>query len=449
MEQPLATIHDISLEQAIALAIECQRNGRLTDAEALYREILTADPDRADALHYAGVLAYQQGRAEEATVLLEKSLDVDPNQPDCCSNLAIVLQARGRMAEGIAACERAIALDASHANAHSNLGALLKAQGRADEAEAEYRMAIRLNPEHAGAYINLGILLAADGRTREAVSCYCKVITLSPARSDARRLLALAHSTLGEVDKAAAIYEAWLHEQPDNPVALHMRAACSGRNLPDRASDAFVRAVFDEFADSFDARLSHLGYRAPALVAGIVAASAGEPSKTLDVLDAGCGSGLCGPLIAPYARRLIGVDLSGRMLARAHERHVYDLLVQQELTAYLREWREDFDVIVSADTLVYFGPLHDVICAAADALRPGGRLIFTVEEWCDAAAPAGFAIGPHGRYCHAKAYVEQVLTAVRLTVEIVRAELRMEGGAPVAGLVVLATRPSDTEVVHA
>ena len=53
------------------------------------------------------------------------------------------------------------------------------------------------------------------------------------------------------------------------------------------------------------------------------------------MLDAGCGTGLCGPLIAPYARRLVGVDLSERMLAQARARDVYDELVKGELTAYL------------------------------------------------------------------------------------------------------------------
>jgi len=445
-EEPSPIIREINLEEAIGLAMECQRSGRLTDAELLYRKILEMEPARPEALHYSGVLAHQQGRLEEATALIERSLEVEPNQADCYSNLGIVLHARGKIDEAIAACERAIALDPDHANAYSNLGALLKTQGRVVEAEAAYRNAIRLNPDHPGAFVNLGILLASQGRVQEAVSCYCKVITLSPKHPDARRLLALAHSTLGEVDKAAKIYEDWLLEEPDNPIAQHMSAACSGRNVPARASDHYVATVFDGFADSFDFRLAHLGYRAPTLVADMVAEAGVEPAKRFDVLDAGCGTGLCGPLVAPHARRLVGVDLSGRMLAQAEERHVYDELVKGELTAYLRGATEAFDLILSADTLVYFGPLDEVIAAAAGALRPGGRLIFTVEEWCDGDASIGFSISPHGRYSHARDYVERVLVAAELRPELVRAELRMEGGAPVEGLVVRATKPSTAEV---
>ena len=120
-----------------------------------------------------------------------------------------------------------------------------------------------------------------------------------------------------------------------------MIAACSGRDVPARASDAFIERTFDSFAGSFDSKLAKLLYRAPALVAGMLADSDVEASKRpdkLDVLDAGCGTGLCGPLIAPYARRLVGVDLSGRMLAQARAQNVYDELVQRELTAYLRDF---------------------------------------------------------------------------------------------------------------
>ena len=361
---------------------------------------------------------------------------MEPERADWHSNLGIVLQDRLELDGAVAAYRRAIELDPSHANAHSNLGVVLRAKGEVAEAEAAYRAAIALDPRHSNAYQNLGVLLNAQGRAGEAAQCFSKVITLRPTDQDARRLLALAHCTLGEVDKAVAIYEDWLAEEPENAVARHMLAACSGHDVPARASDAYIQASFDSFAASFDAKLAKLLYRAPALVVEMLARSGAKASKRLDVADVGCGTGLCGPLLAPYARRLVGVDLSEGMLARARERDVYDELVQVELLAYLSDHRDAFDVIVSADTLVYFGSLEPVIAAAANALRHGGRLVFTVEEL----AGEGFAISVSGRYQHARDYVEHVLAEAGLEPAIERAELRLEAGEPVAGLVVLGTK---------
>ena len=162
-------------------------------------------------------------------------------------------------------------------------------------------------------------------------------------------------------------------------------------------------------------------------------------SKSLDVLDAGCGTGLCGPLIAPYARRLVGVDLSARMLAQAKTKNVYDELVKCELTAYLRDSPGAFDAIVSADTLVYFGPLQDVVAASARALRPGGRLIFTVEEMIGRLRARVFhqparALQPHASVRRARAAWRR--TCGRRSYPT---ELRLEAGEPVPGLVVRAT----------
>jgi len=392
-------------------------------------------------MHFLGVLSHQRGRSEAAIELIERSIALDPQHADRYNNLGNVLVESGRLAEATEVYQKAIDLQPGHADAYNNLGTVLRAQSRYDDAAAAYQKAIELNPGHIDAYNNFGNLLSSRGMVREAVAYYCKAITLIPNHPQARKLLGIAYYTIGQVDAAAEVFREWLKEEPDNPVARHMLAACSGKDVPLRASDDYVESTFDAFAGSFDVKLEKLAYRAPQLVADALAAACGAPVKRLVALDAGCGTGLCGPLIASHVAHLTGVDLSAGMLSKARGRGVYDELFKAELTRYLADQRERFDLVISADTLVYFGALQAAFDAAFRAMRPGGLLIFTVEEAVEGQPENGYRINPHGRYSHTRAYVESALVEAGFTLPAIEgADLRMEAGNPVAGLVVTARK---------
>ncbi|MGH8219325.1 MAG: tetratricopeptide repeat protein [Steroidobacteraceae bacterium] len=433
--------HEVTLDEALSIAVLLQQRGRLDDAEKIYRAVLEGIPEHADASHFLGVLAHQRGDDAEAAALIEALLARFPDNADAWSNLGIVRRSAGQLGLAAEAFRRAIALDARHANAYSNLAILLRAEGRIEEAEAAYRQAIAIDPEHARAWHNLGVLLEGRGQVPEAVQAYCRATVLEPGNAEAKRLLAHAYCTLGELPKAIEVLESWLASEPAHPIATHLLAACCGENVPGRASDACVESMFDSFASSFDAKLQRLRYQAPQLVARVLSESLPPPAKGLLIADLGCGTGLCGPLLAPYARELVGVDLSVGMLERARERAVYDELVREELSGYLARHDARFDVIVSADTLVYFGELGNVLAAMARALRPGGISAFTLEKAADEPA-SGYRLETHGRYTHAEGYVRGLLAALHLDPLIVNVELRMEAGRPVAGMLVRTMRRS-------
>ena len=126
------------------------------------------------------------------------------------------------------------------------------------------------------------------------------------------------------------------------------------------------------------------------------------------------------------------------MLAHAKEKNVYHALMKAELTEYLRDHSECFDLIVSADTLVYFGDLRGIIAALGEALRPNGLVAFTLER--TVGDGADYRLQMHGRYSHAPAYVERLLAFSGMQSKIIQADLRTEAGAPVPGLVIRAVK---------
>lgn len=432
---------DLSLDDALRMAMAMHREDQLEGAAELYARILAAAPGHPDALNLLGMARHQMGRSDEGVALIEQAIATQPGFAGFHNNLGNVQMQRGAPAAAAAAYERAIALAPHDADAHSNLGALYKALNRPQEAQAALARAIELNPHHINAINNLGLLYAKLGEREQAIRCYLRALELMPDHRHARKLLGTTYYALGRIADAAEVYRQWLELEPANPQARHLLAACTGQAVPARADDAFVEQTFDGFAASFEQVLGErLAYQAPQRCAQLLARLLPPPARQFSVLDAGVGTGLCGPLLAPWARHLAGVDLSRNMLNVARTKGVYDALHKAELTAFLQAAPAPWQVMVSADTLCYFGDLHAVLAAAAGALAPGGTLVFTVEALADD-SPLPHQLQPHGRYAHHARHLDAALVAAGLT-PLAReaAVLRQESGKPVQGWVVAARR---------
>lgn len=441
--RPAASSVDKEVSQAVAL----HRAGQRAQAGKIYRKVLKSHPDHPDALHFSGFLAHQQGNDKAALALIRRAIKVKPDYADAIKNLGNILLGEHEHEEAERCYRRVIELDPQDASAYSNLGVVCRYQRKFDQAIEAGAIATRMAPEELVAWYNLGNTYKTARKFKQAITCYEHVIRLDPKFSPAHdgRCRATLNLEQGarfgrrSLSKTIKAYQQWLDCEPDSAIALFMLEAVKGEKRLDRAPDEVIRKMFDQFAPNFEHRLGQLEYRVPRLVQDVLCRRL-EPAGKLAVLDAGCGTGLCGPVLRPYAAQLTGVDLSSGMLALAKKTGLYDQLAEAELTSYLGERKRAFDLVVFADTLCYFGDLSDVIAATAGALRTGGTLVFSVERATGAGEMPPYRLHPHGRYSHSENYVRSLLTATGFShVEAERQTLRLEVGHDVVGLVVAAT----------
>jgi predicted TPR repeat methyltransferase len=431
----------VTLADAIHAGQHLQRSGKLAEAEAVYLEILALVPDEPNALHFLGVLRHQQNRNDEALDLIRRAGERLPGDGGPWVNLGNVLLEMQRFDDAIDAYKQAADYAPDNVLIYNNLGLLHTRRNSLDLAEQCYQRALALSPQSEFVLLNFARLRQRQGHYQEAIAYSMKSLATNPNEPKARRLLAMSHALLGDAASARDVLREWIAQEPDNPQPRHLLAGVGGIEAPARASDAYIVSEFDSFSKSFDAKLEALGYRAPELVAAALARAMAPAARFGDILDAGCGTGLCAPHLRPLAARLEGVDLSPGMLAKALQRGGYDDLKQAELTEYLAYYPARWNAVVSADTLCYFGDLAPVLAAARTALRAQGWLVFSVEAKEPEASASGFSIQYHGRYVHSRAYLEQSLRAAGFTaVGIEAAVLRTEAARPVDGWVVVAQK---------
>lgn len=289
----------------------------------------------------------------------------------------------------------------------------------------------------------LAARLAAAGERGAAADAYRELLAETPDDLDALERLAAIVKRLGRTEEEIALHRriaavtcAQLGvpaEERDAVIAFEL-AAIGVQEAPGTAPGSYVAASFDAMAGYFDRRLrDSLRYRGPEQIIERLARAHGSGAGALHVCDAGCGTGLLGPLLRPYARALTGVDLSAKMLDKARERGVYDALVTADLVAHLAARPASYDVITAADVFVYIGDVAPVFAAAARALRPRGLFLFTAElDEGD-----GYTLTLVGRYAHSMAYLRAAAGAAGLEVISIEEEasLRTERCKPVRAVI--------------
>jgi predicted TPR repeat methyltransferase len=413
-----------------------QDQGKLDEAVASYRKALSFKPDLVEALSNLGNVLLDQGNREEAIASYRTVLAFKPDYAEAHYNLGNVLRDQGQVDEALASYRTALSFKTDLIPAHINLGNALRDRGKLDEAVASYRKALALNPHVTQAHINLANSFLDQGKLDGAVASYRAALSIDPDSTQAHIGMGNALREAGKLEEAIACYRRVIGIDPDNRIATHLLTALLGGDSESPPGE-YVEILFDNIAHTFDTHLlDNLKYNVPEdLVAMIRDYSDPSPAKW-DILDLGCGTGLVGVAIASYARRLVGVDLSSRMLAKARERGLYHRLERSDLVSMMQgEPAGSYDVVTAADVFIYVGDIDNTVREVKRLLRSGGLFGFSLENLD---VPSDYKLMPTTRYAHSSAYINKL--AVKYGFHIHRMapkKIRLENDCPVDGRLVL------------
>jgi predicted O-linked N-acetylglucosamine transferase (SPINDLY family) len=207
----------ITVPEAMRIAVDHHRQGRFDQAEELYRLILQVEPENPDAMAMLGTLLSQRGRNDDALDFLERALKLKPDAADFHANHGLVLFTAGRVDAALEAYRKALALRSDVPNVHYNIGNALQSIGLLDEAVENYRKAIALRGNDAHAWCNLGSALLKQDKVADAIESFHRAIESEENYAEAMSNLGAALARSGKLDEAIQWYARASALRPDSP----------------------------------------------------------------------------------------------------------------------------------------------------------------------------------------------------------------------------------------
>lgn len=430
-----------------------------------YLRALELKPNYVEALHHLALSYLKQQDKLNARKHFEALLPYEKQNGLAHQYLGMIAFELDELDQAIYHFEQILQQDPLCVDAHLNLAAALLKNQQAKLAVEHYRIALQIEPDNPVILPYLAAALLEAKYYPEAIQCYYELLTNDPDCFDAHYNLAVIFMSKRKWDnafyhlqlavklqpenasaqhnmatvclklhkKSAAIehFQAALAIDPHNEVAQYLLEALTGVSSHQAAPIAYVRRLFDNYAEQFDEELlTQLNYKVPQLMTQMLQPHLATMTA-MHILDLGCGTGLSGEPIKAYASMLMGVDISNAMIQLAAKKGIYDQLIVADIAQFLSTAApQSFDVILAADTLVYFGELTTLFQSCARVLRPMGLFAFTLE--CSEIGT--YVLQENGRYGHHHDYVVKQLTDVDLTAVIEKTIiLRTQNGAPVHG----------------
>lgn len=370
-------------DKLIKKAMNRQKAGDPKAAESIYKKILRDNEQHLDAAYLLGALYAEQGNI---TAALKYSLQADAIPPASYrvkNNLGNLYRLQEDFATAIAYFQAALRLNPEFAEAYNNLGITYHHCNQLDDAIATYRLAVALHPGFLAALFNLGNAYWDNGNLLDAAECYLRTLELDPDYRLAHDRLASYYIDKGTNETAIIHLNRCLDLDPADACGARIRLAyVSGVTPALNFPVELIQRTYLKKARHWDddVQRKDMAFLGPRIIEQAVYAIKPALTQPLDILDLGCGTGLCGPFLRPLCGTLTGVDISAAMLAQAKPKQIYDQLVCQDITAFLLDHPPSYDLVVASGVLIFYAALDPVFRAIANSLRPGGYLVFTVYK---------------------------------------------------------------------
>jgi len=384
--------------------------------------------ERAKAHFFAGNTHFEARRFDAARRDYEAALTLVPGRPSVLANLGVTLCRLGEWRPAIERLDAALLADPTHTDAWAALGLCREALEDWAGAAHALRQAMALGADQGGLWLSLALCELQLDRPEQGLQALDEAIARDPTLDEAWTQRGHVMRHVGRLDEAARCFrEALAHGADANLLGFYLAAVTDARDPPP-PPPLYARALFDRYADDFQQHLEQLRYTAPqTLLTPLI-----KPGQRHHrVLDLGCGTGLCGALLAPHADAIDGVDLADEMVQRARASGHYRRVERDDLLGFLAANGEPADLIVAADVFIYVGALDGVFAAVARRLAPGGVFAFSVEQ---ADAGRDLQLRPSLRYAHSRALIERLAAAHGLSVQAIEAgPIREDRRQPVPG----------------
>lgn len=406
------------------LAIINYENGKTDKAGKYAEQADRLSPCNDSIKLLSGLIFLKQNQMAKAKICFEKALIYNPLSTEAHINLANIETNLGDFETAEQHYLRALDIDPSALDAHINYADMLYRQKRLHEALEEYRKAVILNPGVPEISNNLALFLKDLGEYEEALGLLFNALLKRPQQEEfsintAETLTALFRQKPDDARKIAA---KWIAFAPENPFARRVNAAFNGETDLEN-NQIYAEKLFDHFADNYELVLKNIDYGVVRSLRDLT----GNVEGTL--VDLGCGTGLAGEAYQAPGARLIGVDISEKMLQKASEKGIYEKLIKSDIAEYLKT-KPRADLFLAADVFAYLGNIEPVIKAVAPQ-----KIAFSTEN---SAAPE-YTLTSSGRFAHNPAYIQNLLhTHGYADITKKTTTLRQENGRPVDGTLWLA-----------